>query len=121
MIDAGHMDYAVAFDRPVKEPDGAGGTETRWSPPEDAVKAYAKFRYLRGGETVQAARLSGRQPAVVTVYSTEASRQITPAWRMRDERSGEIYNIRSVIPTDDRAFLELTVERGVAVGTPMEV
>jgi len=34
---------------------------------------------------------------------------------MTDERTGEVYNIRSIVQTDDRLWLELTCERGVAV------
>lgn len=125
MIDAGQMDYSVAFDAPAKVPDGHGGTETGWTKDVQAVKEYAAFRYLRGGETVQAARLQGKQPVVVTVYSNSATRQITTVWRMRDVRAGaydakdiwigDVYNIRSIIPTSDRQFLEITAERGVAI------
>ncbi|MBX8785275.1 head-tail adaptor protein [Ochrobactrum sp. GRS2] len=125
MIDAGQMDYSVAFDAPAKIPDGHGGTETGWTADNQAVKEYAAFRYLRGGETVLASRLQGKQPVVVTVYSNSATRQITTAWRMRDVRAGsydakgkwrgDVYNIRSIVPTNDRQFLEITAERGVAV------
>ncbi|KAB0538473.1 head-tail adaptor [Pseudochrobactrum saccharolyticum] len=125
MIDAGQMDYSVAFDAPSKIPDGHGGTENGWTADNVAVKEYAAFRFLRGGETVQAARLQGKQPVVVTVYSNSVTRQITTAWRMRDVRAGaydakgnwrgDVYNIRSIVPTNDRQFLEITAEKGVAL------
>jgi len=34
---------------------------------------------------------------------------------MRDVRTGVHYNIRSVVPTDDRQFLEITAESGVTI------
>lgn len=102
----------VAFDAPAVSPDGYGGEETGWA---EQFNCRARFLYLRGGETVQAARLEGRQPVVVTIRRSPASDAITPAWRMRDVRRGDIYNIRSIVPTDDRKWLELTCERGVAV------
>lgn len=115
MADIGKLNRRVAFDAPVDAPDGHGGTETAWGDPAQAVSVWANFRYLRGGETVQAARLEGRQPIVVTVRSSAATRVISEAWRMRDSDGAE-YNIRSgPVPSDNRLYLEFTVESGVAV------
>ncbi|WP_275790549.1 phage head completion protein [Pararhizobium gei] len=125
MIDAGQMIYSVAFDRPQMQDDGHSGVIEGWSPDDQAVKEYAAFRFLRGGETVMAARLSGRQPIVVTVYDNAQTRQIDETWRMRNARNGGFdgdgnwtgteFNIRAIVPTDDQQFLEITVEGGVAV------
>jgi head-tail adaptor len=113
MMDAGKMDYLVVFEQPMKVDDGHGGKVQGWG---NTVTADASFRFLRGGETVQASRLAGRQPVVVTVYDSSQTRAIRPSWRMRDQRSGTIYNVRSgPVPTDDRQYLEFTVESGVAV------
>ncbi|WP_337183852.1 head-tail adaptor protein [Shinella sp.] len=113
MMDAGRKDYLVVFERPMKVPDGHGGRIDGWGEP---VTADASFRFLRGGETVQAARLAGRQPVVVTVYDNSQTRAVRTSWRMRDLRSGEVYNVRSgPVPTDDRQDLEFTVESGVAI------
>lgn len=115
-MDAGKYRYRVAFDAPTQTQDGSGGTEAGWTAVgTGSFLCWADFRYLRGGETVQAARLSGRQPAVVTIRRNSVSAAVTPAWRMRDLRSGVIYNVRSIVPTDDRARLELLCESGVAV------
>lgn len=103
---------AVAFDIPTPQSDGQGGMEEGWT---QGHACRANFLYLRGGETVQAARLEGRQPVVVTIRSCEAARQITPEWRMRDMRRHDVYNIRSIVPSDDRMYFELTCEKGVAV------
>lgn len=105
----------VAFDRPVKGGNGYGGTRVGWSPDDEAIKVRAHFRFLRGGEQVQAARLEGRQPVVVTVRNSEETRAIRGDWRMRDLTTGEIYNIRSgPLRTDNRLYLEFTMESGVA-------
>lgn len=112
MIGAGDLRHRVRFDSPTQAPDGYGGVEVGWT---EEGEARAHFRWLRGGETVQAARLEGRQPVVVTLWASEAARRITPAWRMTDMRTGEVYNIRSVVVAEDEARVELTCERGVAV------
>lgn len=111
-MDAGDLYQKVAFDEPVTQSDGQGGTINGWS---ERFQRRAHYLWLRGGETVQAARLEGRQPLVITVRSDSGTRQITTDWRARDARSGAIFNIRGIVPSDNRAFLEITVESGVAV------
>lgn len=101
-----NMPEAVALDEPKTTADEYGRT-LGW---DQRFEARANFRYLRGGETVQAARLEGRQVVVVTIRQHAKSQAITSAWRMRDTRRGITYNVRSVVPTDDRRFLELTCE-----------
>ena len=103
---------SVAFDAPVSAPDGYGGTETQW---QEQFTDRVHFRYLRGGETVQAARLEGKQPVVVTIRAHSKSLAVTSDYRMRDLRRGTAYNIRTVIPSEDRRYIEITAESGVAV------
>lgn len=105
----------VTFDPPLETPDGHGGVETGWDT-DNRIEARANFRYLRGGETVQASRLQGRQPVVVTLWSSTETRAITPGWRMIDARTATGYNVRSgPVPSDDRRFVEFTCESGVAI------
>lgn len=111
-MSAGSRYFRLAFDAPVATPNGQGGQLMGWT---ERLQAYGWIRWLRGSETVIAARLAGRQPAVVTIPSSAAARLITTEWRMRDVRSGEEFNIRSIVESDDRADIELTVEKGVAV------
>jgi len=116
MDNPGKLNRRVEFDAPTTIPDGHGGGETGWTAPGDAVKLWANFRFLRGGESVQAARLEGKQPVVITVRNCTQARQIDTSWRMRASRDGTHYNIRSgPVETDDRLYLEITVESGVAV------
>lgn len=107
----GLLEERTFLQRPTSTPDGMGGTEAGW---EDVFETRAHFRYLRGTESVLAGRLQGRLTIVATIPSHEQAREVSPAWRMRDARAGTIWNVRSVIPSDDRAFLELTCESGVA-------
>ena len=110
-ISAGSLYHKVIFDLIEEVEDGKGGFD------QVAVtfETRAHIRFLRGGETVQAARLQGRQPVVVTVRRSSKSMQIDADTVMRDMRTGTVYNIRAVVPTEDRQFIEITAESGVAV------
>lgn len=114
---AGRLSERVEFDRPVDVPDGAGGRDRTWA---RVLTARAHFRYLRGGEPVQAARLEGRQPVVATIRRSKKAETIRAHWRMRDARTGEVYEIVAPpVPTEDRAFIEVTCEtRGEQAAPP---
>ena len=108
---AGARRDLFAFEAPVKVQDGKGGEVEGW---EERFRDHVKVQYLRGGEAIQAARLSGVQPVVVTLSAlSEQARSVTPAWRMKDTRAGTLYNIRSIVPSDDRRYNEITAESGV--------
>jgi head-tail adaptor len=109
---AGKLDKRVAFESPIKVSDGYGGTENGWVPQFTVSADYIR---LRGGETVLASRLSGTQPTVIKVRASSSTRLVTTDWRARDARSGEVFNIRSIIESDDRAYLDIAAESGVAV------
>lgn len=99
----------LVFDAPSYD---AAGSQDGWTP--SAYECRGKIRYLRGGETVQAARLDGKQPVVVTIRKSDDAEAIDTDWIMRDPRRDEKYNIRAVVPTEDRRWLEITAESGVA-------
>ncbi|WP_455918851.1 head-tail adaptor protein [Ensifer canadensis] len=71
---------------------------------------------MRGGEGVQAARLTGTQPYIVRIRSCAASRDVTPGWRAVDARNDKrVLNIRTVTNPDQKnGWLELLVDDGVA-------
>lgn len=112
MTTAGQLSERFAFEEPTQTEDGYGGTTEGFT--ERAV-ASARRVFKRGGEGVLAARLEGKQPAIITIRASAASRAITTAWRARDVRTGALYNIRSVEPTEDRAWLEMLIEGGGVV------
>ena len=106
------LQHRVAFYEVVPADDGSHGTvDTLTLRFEEA----AFIRYLRGGETVQASRLQGRQPAVITVRANGQTAPVTTAWTIRDIRRNVDYQIRGAVPTDDRRFIEFTCEGGVAL------
>lgn len=107
---AGAMDYRMAFDAPVQEPNGRGGTINGWA---ERLQAFAAVTFLRGGEAVLGARLLGEQPVVVVIRFSGAAAEIRPSWRMRDVRSGVEFAIKGIVPSDDRAFWHITAISGV--------
>lgn len=64
---------------------------------------------LRGGESVMAARMQSRNPAIVTLRASSLSRQVTSEWRLRI--GGREYDVKEdPRETQDRAWLEMLVE-----------
>lgn len=112
MPGAGRLSERIAFDAVTTAADGYGGTIEGFA---EQFVVWAGRKFLRGGEGVQAARLEGRQPVILTIRASSQTRVITTDWRARDTRSATVYNIRSVEPSEDRAFLDLLCESGVAV------
>lgn len=108
---AGDLFERVAFDARPSASDGHGNYDGEFV---EQFQRRAGFTFLRGGETVMASRLEGRQPVVVLVRSDTSTRQIDTDWRMRDVRTSIVYAVRSIIPSDDRLWLNITVEAGVA-------
>lgn len=109
---SGELRERVVFQFQQSSDDGYGNTEGAWA---DGPTVAARIQPLRGAETVQAARLAGRQPVKITIRWSSATAAITPDWRVQDVRSGVIYNVRSVVnPDEHKRFLELECEKGVA-------
>lgn len=112
MTGAGSLNGRVTFSRFVSVEDEYGGHAGVW---QDQFTAAASITWSRGGETVLAGRLQGKQPAILRIRTSAAARGITPDWRVRDARSGEAYNIREKPreERDSRGYLEMLVEAGV--------
>lgn len=110
-LGAGDLYYRVAFDRRQDLNDGYGNFVAGW---QEQFQCRAAYRHLRGGEGVMASRLEGKHTQVITVRASSQTWQITTDWRVRDVRTGEVFNIRDVTVETDRAFIGLLCERGVA-------
>lgn len=108
---AGTLDKLVTFSEPVAGSDGAGGVKAGFTPRFDAAAAYT---HLRGGETIMAARLTGKHVVVMRVRTSAQSRAVGYGWTATDKRAGTVYNIRDVSPVD-LDYLDITCESGVAV------
>lgn len=108
---AGARTERVELYSPAGSDDGYGGETVTFV---FEFETEAAVLYLRGGETVQAARLEGRQPAVFTIAADSRASQVRPSWRLTDVRTGREFNIRSVILSEDAEDYELTCEGSAA-------
>lgn len=108
---AGDLIERVGFERPVSGADGAGGVQDGF---QEWYSCRAQYIHLRGGESVMAGRLEGRHPLVMRIRASSTAREITTEWQVRDKRSGKVFNIRDITPSDDRLWLDVLVEGGVA-------
>lgn len=109
---AGDLYYHVAFEKQGSGDDGAGGRMTAWA---EQFRCRAAFHHLRGTETVLAARLEGTHTQVIRVRASTQSRAVTSDWRIRDVRTGDLFNIRDVEPQVDRQYISFLCQKGVAV------
>lgn len=104
-----HCQMAGVLDDGWGQPlPGAGPFETKFT-------ISAGMRPRTGGEGVDAARLGGRQPFVVTVRNTSQTRQITTAWRLVDARQARRVLAVTSPPADPDGknhWLEFLVEEG---------
>ncbi|WP_421406831.1 phage head completion protein [Agrobacterium tumefaciens] len=108
---AGSLHERIAFEARAPEDDQHGNVEGDFV---EQFQRRAGFTFLRGGEAVIAARLEGRQPVVVLVRSDSETRLVDTDWQMRDVRTSKVYAVKSIIPSDDRQWLHIAVESGVA-------
>lgn len=119
---AGQLRSKIGFyKRVVPPPTGAEyGVPEGPFPSTPEFVCPANVRPRLGGEQVLADRLGGTNIVNVTVRQSSRTRRVDTSWCAKDERSGVIYNIRSVIdPYEGRPehsmWLEMLCERGVAV------
>lgn len=112
-MSAGDLRERVIFEQRNTESDGAGNFTDEWVA-TPAVSAHIKP--LKGSEPVLAERLSGRQPVVITVRSSTATRAVTTDWRARNARSGATFNITAVTPDERRAYIDILAISGGADG-----
>lgn len=102
----------VVFDSPRPGGDGQGGLIAGWK--EDVFTCRAAYTRLLRTEAVMASRLVGVQPTVIRVRASSNTNAVTTDWRVRDKRSGEVFNIRSIVRSDNRRYYDMTAESGVA-------
>lgn len=98
---------AVAFDRPTQNSGPGGITEDGWVEEYDC---RAAFKYQRGSETVEAARLQGRAIYRVKIRQSVQARAITTDWRMRDLRRELTFDLVEVDAITDRRWIYIVAE-----------
>lgn len=119
---AGDLRYSVGFYQRTalsNSPPDYGNTEDDF-PTTATFVVRANITPKLGGEDVLAARLTGKNIVNITVRQSTNTALVTTDWKAKDERSGEVYNIRSVIDPDggtsERGFyFEMLCEKGVAI------
>lgn len=103
MTHAGQLDRRVQLQRRAETANGVRDGD--WA---TVVTRDARIQPLKGGEAVQAARLAGRQPVVITVYRDSLTKTADNAWRAVDERDATlIWDITSKIVSEDLVWVEL--------------
>lgn len=108
---AGELRERVKIERPVTEPNGRGGEVTRWVSVGSGLPA--KITPTKGGEEVRAARLTGVNSFDVTVRQSSALTAPAANWRLTNERTGAVYNIKWAANLDERGrWLTMTVVAG---------
>lgn len=113
---AGDLRSRVKFSQPDSVSDEYGNVTTGWV---ERFEVYANITPRLGGETVEGARLTGRQPVIIRVRNSQDTRQIRNDWKATDINSGFEYNIRtSVDPLNgDVGFskwIDMLAETGIA-------
>lgn len=109
---AGGLHDLYGFESREPADDGYGNDVS--GPWVERFATHAETIFMRGSETVMAARLEGRQPVMLRVRNSTDARSVTTDWRAHDKRAGTYFNIRASSITPDRAFIEMIGEAGVA-------
>lgn len=110
---AGDLAFKVAFEKRMEADRGDGVTVGEW---QEQFQCAAGVINLRGGEAVMAGRLQGKSTRLFFIRSFAASKLVDTDWQVRDVRTGVAFNIREISASDDRAWLDLLCESGVATG-----
>jgi len=113
----GELKSRITFAQPDAVSDEYGNSTSGW---QDKFTVAAQITPRLGGETVEAARLEGRQPVVVRVRYSSDTKQIRGDWRATDVGSGIAYNVRSVVDPNmggpqHGQWIDVLAESGVAV------
>ena len=112
MIGAGELRDRITFER-----RGLDENQDPLGPWEEVLTVWARLVWLRGGEGVQAQRLEGKQPVVITIRASSDSRAINTGWRAVDARNADHrFNITAVSPAREAGFLDILAVMGGATG-----
>ena len=110
-VGAGALRELFAFDQRINIDDGYGNEKGAFT---EVFRAAGARLPLKGGEAVQASRLEGRQPYIVTIrYSVNAA-LVTTDWRCRDTRTGQAYAIVTHVPRGRKDYVDMIVSEGIA-------
>lgn len=111
----GALKDRMHFQRRGDGNDGMGGAIPGAGAFATVHTVAAGLRPRTGGETVTAARLSGRQPYIVTIRWAKHMLAVTTAWQLVDARNASrVLNIVSPLadPDGSNQWLEFLAEEG---------
>src|SRR5262245_37787646 len=114
---AGDLRYRVKFSERDTVNDEYGNPSTGWV---DRFTVAANIVPGIGGESIQAARLAGRQPVTIRVRRSTDTMKIRTDWKATNVQDGIEYNIRTAVDpfmgsVEHGKFIEMLAETGVAV------
>lgn len=121
-MEAGRLRHRISLwaRAPLPDGDASGNYEGDF---EVKLTRLSERTFLKQGETVIAARLSGRPIAVFKIRRDRETRLISTDWMLREEDAppntkGALpaYNVRSIEIDNEGRWLTLTCEGGVALG-----
>ena len=122
---AGNLRYRIGFYQ--RGTSGGGGSppppdygSTPGYPTTATFITFGNIDTKPGTESIEAARLTGKNFSHITVRQSPETRSVDVDWKCKDEDSGIEYNIRSVIDPAKGSnrhgmWLELLCESGVAI------
>lgn len=107
---AGELRKRVYFARAKRTDDGGGGARITWVP---ALTVWGGLTVERGREALAAGRLESSSGAVLKIRSSTEARVIDASYKATID--GVDYQVRSITEDPKRKYLEMVVERGVAI------
>jgi SPP1 family predicted phage head-tail adaptor len=114
---AGELRDRVRFAERDTVEDEFGNVSTGWI---DQFTVAAQITPRLGGETVEAARLAGRQPVVIRVRHSPQTVLVRTDWKATNVANGIEYNIRTAVDphegdVEHDKWIDMLAEAGVAV------
>jgi SPP1 family predicted phage head-tail adaptor len=110
MTTAGDLRERVELQSLVTVPDGAGGSSQSW---ETVLTAAAAIKVLKAGEEVMQGRLASTQTLVVTIRNQPALADAATTWKLKNVRTGKLYNIKSITPDVRKAWVDILCQTDV--------
>ncbi len=112
MTGSGDLYFLIAFEEVAAEETSYGVVAGEW---DEQFQRKARIRARTGTEPVIAQRLQGVQPLEIEVRSDSETRLVTTAWRIRNVRTSEYYQIGAIAPSEKRMWISMACELGPAV------
>ena len=117
MTTAGDLRERVELQALVMTPDGGGGYISEYVP---QLTAAAAIKVLKAGEEVMQGRLATEQTLVVTLRWQPALADALTTWKLKNVRTGKLYDIKSITPDVRKAWLIFYARRMCCSGELIE-